>query len=284
MALFDVFKNEPGVVVAHFNHKLRPSADADEEFVRKCCKNYNTRFEVGYLKIRAGEKVSEEKAREERYKFLFSVRDKLKQEFPNEEVKILTAHHLDDLTETVAINLIRGTSWRGLAPFSAEVFRPFLQSDDILLPESKADILTYATRNNVAFRLDPTNYEPDFLRNRVRGKLSILDPQEKYELNQKIKKLWRRQNEIRAEVAEILEEILPKDGVYERKWFSNLDEFTAMEILKVACEKAGIFLTRPQLKDFLVAIKTYAPEKKFNLPEDRLVILHKNYFKLTPLS
>ncbi|MBR1875430.1 tRNA lysidine(34) synthetase TilS [Candidatus Saccharibacteria bacterium] len=282
MVLFDIYKKE-NIVVAHFNHKLRPSADDDEEFVRKTCQENKVRFEVGYLELKPGEKISEERARAERYKFLNQIKAQLEQESP-EKVKICTAHHLDDLAETVMINLIRGTAWRGLTPFSSEVYRPFIQDDDILKPESKADILVYASRNKIHFREDPTNFEPDFLRNRVREKLSTLDPEEKYQLNQKIKQLWKRQTEIRKEIETILEEIteqtdFKEQGIIERNWFYDLDEKTALEILKYFLNLKNISLTTPQLKDFFDAIKNYIPEKRFNLPGDRLVTIHKTYLK-----
>ena len=281
MVLFDIFKDFD-VVVAHFNHQLRPSADEDEKFVRRVCRENDIRCEVGYLK--ASGKISEEKARFERYKFLEGVREKLEKE-SGESVQILTAHHLDDLTETVAINLIRGTGWRGLSPFSMKVYRPFIQDGDVLKPESKADILTYAARNKINFRQDPTNFEPDFLRNRVREKLSTLDPEEHFKLNQEIKRLWLRQNKIREEISEIILEMFNKgefreEGVISRAVFRDLDEEVALEILRQLLEWRENSLTRPQLVDFLKAIKTYLPEKKFNFPGDRLVTIHKNYVRI----
>lgn len=281
MVLFDIYKKS-NVVVAHFNHKLRPSAEKDEEFVKRICQENNVRCEVGYLK--ASGKVSEEKARSARYEFLENVRKKLEKE-SGDSVQILTAHHLDDLSETVAINLIRGTRWRGLSPFSSEVSRPFIQDGDVLKPESKADILTYAARNKISFRQDPTNFEPDFLRNRVREKLSTLEPEEHFKLNQEIKKLWIRQTEIRVEISKVISEMVDlekfkEDGVISRAIFQDLDEDVSLEILRQLLELRGISLTGPKLLDFLNAIKTYSSEKKFNLPGDLLVTIHKNYLKV----
>jgi len=282
MVLFELFKND-NVVVAHFNHKLRPSADEDEKFVREICRKNNVRFEIGYLKVKPGEKISEERARIERYNFLNNLKNRLELESP-EPVEIYTAHHLDDLTETVAINLLRGTSWRGLTPFSSNVHRPFIQDWDILKPESKADILTFAARNHVHFRQDPTNFEPDFLRNRIREKLSALEPGEKYELNQKIRYLYQRQLKIRQEIEGILSEFIDEDfkkqGIIKREWFFDLDEKVALEFLRHLLSLKNISLTGPKLKDFLIAIKTYSPEKKFNLPNNKLITIHKTYLKI----
>lgn len=285
MVLFDYFLknyNQKNIVVAHFNHKLRPSADNDEKFVEKKCKEAKIRFEVGHLAIKPNEKVSEEKARDERYKFLRSVVKKLQKE-KVEPVYIVTAHHLDDITETVAINLLRGTGWRGLAPLGSDAYRPFT-SFDVATPESRADILTYAAHNKITFRQDPTNFEDTYLRNRIREKLLVMDPEDHYNMNQKIKKLYVRQREIREEVSGLIQDILKVWGYYEtgtvkREWFKNLDDDVACEILTQILAWEKISITRPQTKDFLAAIRTYASEKKFNLPGDRLITIHKNYFK-----
>ena len=286
MVLFDYFLknyNQKNIVVAHFNHKLRPSADDDEKFIEAKCKEAKIRFEAGHLSVKPGEKISEEKARDERYKFLRSVVEKLQKE-KMEPVYITTAHHLDDITETVAINISRGTGWRGLAPLSSNIYRPFTEFDDFK-PESRADILTYAAHNKVTFRQDPTNFEDTFLRNRIREKILVMDPQDHFDLNQKIKKLYVRQREIREEVGSLIQDILKEwgyleDRVAKREWFKDLDDDVASEILAQILTWENISITRPQMKDFLNAIRTYAPEKKFNLPGDRLITIHKNWFKI----
>lgn len=278
MVLLDLFKDDEDILVAHFNHGTRKSADNDETFVQKRCEELGVKIIVG--KSELGPNVSEEKAREARYKFLFKVREDVLKQSPNEEVKIFTAHHLDDLVESVFINLIRGTSWRGLTPFSTEnVVRPFLL-DDVLMPESKADILVYAARNKIVFREDPTNSSDKYLRNRIREIVSTMDPEKHFKLNQKIKTLYFSQQKKRTEIEEILDSMMPENGVLKREWFSDLDDKVSIEILRFALEKNEIKLTGPQLNDFLFAIRNYAPEKKFNLPNDKLVTIHKNYFKI----
>ncbi len=278
MVLLDIFKNDPNILVAHFNHGTRKSADDDEAFVKRRCEELGVDFVAGHAEL--GDGASEEAAREARYKFLFELRDSVLARVPGEEVLIFTAHHLDDLVESVFINLMRGTSWRGLTPFNMPgTFRPFL-SDDVLLPESKGDILTYAARNKISFREDPTNSSDKYMRNRIREKIKTLNPEEHFELNQKMKVLYFSQQKIRDEVEEILGSLMSEDGVFKRAWFSDLDDKVAIEILRFALEKKDIKLTGPQLLDFLKAIRTYAPEKKFNLPGDRLITIHKNHFKI----
>lgn len=259
--LLHMYKDDSEAIVAHFNHGTRPSSDDDERFVQELAKKYHKEFVVGRAKL--GENVSEEKAREARYDFLRRVaRDK--------KAKIYTAHHLDDLVESITINLIRGTGWRGLVPLDAnDIKRPLIENG-----YDKKKLLQYAAKNGLSFRQDPTNSEDNYLRNRVREKM--LDFSGKIELLE----LYNTQKKIKQEVEDILREIVPSDKVYQREWFKNLDQDIAVELLRYILKLENISLTRLQLVSFLDAIKTYAPEKYFNLPGDRLVKLHKTYFVL----
>lgn len=298
------FRDEPeNIVVAHFNHGTRTSADLDEQFVFSRCKELKVPFET--IKIMLGEGVSEELARQKRYDFLYHVANKYGGE-------VYTAHHLDDLIESIAINLIRGTGWRGLTPFSDNrIHRPFIE-----MGFYKADILRFAAENKVLFREDPTNATDDYLRNRVRSKLLIMPRMEKKRLID----LYKKQTIIRHEIEELCESLLifllmknssdeingcvdshggadvtsvfcAKSEVLSnikiRKDFflgnfflgnnENYTEETIEEVLRFICEKIGVNLTRVQLKDFLRAIRTYGTNKKFNLPKDKMAVIGRDF-------
>lgn len=301
------FRDEPeNIVVAHFNHGTRTSADLDEQFVFSRCKELKVPFET--MKIMLGEGVSEELARQKRYDFLYHVANKYSGE-------IYTAHHLDDLIESIAINLIRGTGWRGLTPFSDNrIHRPFIE-----MGFYKVDILRFAAENKVLFREDPTNATDDYLRNRVRSKLLIMPRVEK----ERLIDFYKRQAVIRQEIEELCESIfnflLIKNSSDEingevdshggtdftsvfraksevlsdikiRKDFflgnfflgnnENYTEETVEEVLRFICEKIGVNLTRVQLKDFLRAIRIYGTNKKFNLPKDKMAVIGRDFIGL----
>lgn len=273
--LLHMMKNDPEVLVAHFNHGTRPSSNDDEKFVQKLAMAYGKKCIIGRANL--GENVSEEKARIARYNFLSQVAKE-------NQAEIYTAHHLDDLVETIAINLLRGTGWRGLAPFSAKYSKqPFLGNDTMgFTPMFKTDLLKYAAKNNLAFREDPTNHEDNYLRNRLREKLRVLPREQKLAVSA----LFYQQSKLRSQIENGLEAVLDTLGqdyagnTYLRAWFTTPDEVYNLELLRTALARHNLSLTHPQLKDFLTAIKTYAPEKSFNLPGDRLVRLHKTYFNL----
>ena len=298
------FRDEPeNIVVAHFNHGTRTSADLDEQFVSSRCEELKVPFET--MKIMLGEGVSEELARKKRYNFLYHVANKYSGE-------IYTAHHLDDLIESIAINLIRGTGWRGLTPFSDNrIHRPFIE-----MGFYKTDILRFAADNKVLFREDPTNATDDYLRNRVRLKLLIMPRAEK----ERLIDFYKRQAVIRHEIEGLCESLLNflliknssdeinggvdscgdadvtsvfraenevlstikirKDFFLGNSFLGNNENYTEEtieEVLRFICEKIGVNLTRVQLKDFLRAIRTYGTNKKFNLPKDKMAVIGRDF-------
>lgn len=263
VCLLHMFKDDPEILVAHFNHGTRPSSKDDEEFVKNLAEKYHKEFIVGRANL--GSDVSEEKARNARYEFLRKIAEE-------KNAQIYTAHHLDDLIESITINLLRGTGWRGLVPLDAgDIVRPLITKK-----YDKQKLLKYAAENNLTFRQDPTNTEDNYLRNRIREKLRELSPAEKSQLT----KLFYAQKNLKTEIDQILNLVMENEKTYQRAWFKNSDTKTALELLRFITKENQISLTRPELENFLNAIKIYTPEKSFNLPKNRLVKIHKTYFVL----
>ena len=265
MALLAMYK-QADIVVAHIDHGTRKSSAEDADFVRRKCQELGVKFYETRLKL--GEGVSEELARKKRYEFLKTIQEK-------EGGTICTAHHLDDVLESIAINLIRGTGWRGLTPFyDDELVRPL-----IISRMWKRDVLKFAGEQNICFRQDPTNYEADYLRNRVREKMTELDETERED----IINLFEKQNELRIKIEKLVTELAKQTVVgksfHKKELFLTADEKVALEVLREICLMYGHSLTRKQLMDFLSAIKTYAPHKRFNLPKNHFVTILKNYFE-----
>ena len=265
MALLTMYAHAD-IIVAHVDHGTRKSSAEDADFVRQKCQELGVKFYE--TKLGLGEGVSEELARKKRYEFLKTIQEK-------EGGTLCTAHHLDDVLESIAINLIRGTGWRGLTPFYGdELVRPF-----IISKMWKRDVLKFAGGQNIYFRQDPTNYETDYLRNRVREKMTELDDAARVN----IINLFEKQNVLRGKIEKLVAELARQTVVgknfHKKELFLAADEKVALEVLREICLMHGYSLTRKQLTDFLSAIKTYAPHKKFNLPKNHFVTILKNYFE-----
>ena len=265
MALLAMYSHAD-IIVAHIDHGTRKSSAEDADFVRQKCQELGVKFYE--TKLELGEGISEELARKKRYEFLKTIQEK-------EGGTLCTAHHLDDVLESIAINLIRGTGWRGLTPFYGdELVRSF-----IISKMWKRDVLKFAGEHGVCFRQDPTNHGADYLRNRVREKMAELDEAARVD----IINLFEKQNKLRGKieklVTELAEQTIVGKNFHKKELFLTADGKVSLEILREICLMHGYSLTRKQLGDFLLAIRTYAPHKKFNLPKNHFVTILKNYFE-----
>lgn len=147
--------SEYELVVAHVDHGMREDSADDEQFVESLATHYTLPYESVHLSLGSG--ASEESARDARYEWLRSIQKKYAAE------AIVTAHHQDDVLETMIINMLRGTGWRGLCSLAehSQTKRP-------LLAKSKAEIIAYAIEHNLQWRDDSTNENTKYLRNYVR--------------------------------------------------------------------------------------------------------------------
>lgn len=163
--------------VAHLDHKLRKSSSQDSAFVEQAAKSLHLPFSGGAVNLR---KPSEETCRLARHEFLFKIAKTLNAD------SIALGHTLDDQAETVLMRLIRGTGLLGLAGIAPKrnfgdftVIRPLIE-----LP--RAEIEKYLKRKGLRPRIDETNCQDIFLRNRIRAELLPL-LEKKY--NRNIKQL-----------------------------------------------------------------------------------------------
>ena len=146
----------------HLNHLMRPTAQRDEDFVRAFCRErgipfYTEKADVYGLCGTWGLTV-EETGRRARYDFLQRTAAAIGAE------RIATAHHRDDLAETVILQLLRGTGPQGLTgipPVRGNIVRP-------LLDTPRRDIEDYIEENGLTYVTDETNGDTAYARNRLR--------------------------------------------------------------------------------------------------------------------
>ena len=150
------------IVVAHINHNSgRPGQILDLEFVKKYCKDNKLIFEL-YTIDDYNNNNFEMEARNKRYKFYNSLAIKYNSKY------ILTAHHADDLIETILMRISRGSTLKGYSGFEHEtkyenytILRP-------LITVTKDEIYEYLDNYNLEYRIDESNYTDEHTRNRYR--------------------------------------------------------------------------------------------------------------------
>src|SRR5258706_3603111 len=158
------------VIVAHFNHKLRPDSDADAKVVEQTAGRLNIAsvIENGDVRVFAErEKLSiEEAARILRYRFLMTQARHFKAQ------AVAVGHTADDQVETVLMHFLRGAGLSGLKGMTHrvvnQIFDPEIPIIRPLLDIWREDIVVYCAANGFRPRHDPSNASLDFSRNRLR--------------------------------------------------------------------------------------------------------------------
>ena len=154
-------KKNLNIVVAHINHNLREESKEEYEFTKEYALEHNCIFE-GTIFDKYDSNSIENEAREKRYKFFGNILRKYNSKY------LLTAHHGDDLIETILMRITRGSSLEGYAGFKKISKRKNYVILRPLIFYKKEEILKYIENNNIPYRIDQTNYSKKYTRNRYR--------------------------------------------------------------------------------------------------------------------
>ena len=226
------------IFVAHINHMIRKEAQEETEYVSKYCKNIGIECYIKYVDVinkSYNEKMgTEEAGRKARYDFFEEVANKVGAN------KIATAHNSNDNAETVLMNIIRGAGTSGLKGIEPirdnKYIRPIIECE-------RNEIEEYCKKNNLQPRIDKTNFENVYTRNKIRN---ILIPELKDMFNpniiealNKLSVVAREENDFIKRYAESImknELIISKDEenkilVLDLKKFNNQEKVIKNRII-----------------------------------------------------
>jgi tRNA(Ile)-lysidine synthase len=158
------------IIVAHFNHQLRPESSQDARMVEKTASRLMLGCYLDGADVRAHadqEKLSiEEAARNLRYQFLF----KLARERNAQAVAV--GHTADDQVETILMHFLRGSALSGLKGMSyrsiIKMFDPEIPVVRPLLNMWREETVVFCAANGLRPHYDSSNDSIDFQRNRIR--------------------------------------------------------------------------------------------------------------------
>lgn len=152
------------LAAAHINHMIRgEEADGDERYAEEMCNKLGIPFfalrkdvegygrEEGLSSETAGRKV--------RYDFFNEVANKL------DYSKIATAHNANDQAETILLRIMRGTGLDGLGGIPVKRENRYIRP---ILFMKREEIEGYCEENKLKPRIDCTNLEKLYSRNKVR--------------------------------------------------------------------------------------------------------------------
>lgn len=184
------------IVVAHVNHMIRQEAIDDEIYVRDFCIEKGIEFfstSIDVQKLANNNKISTEEAgRNARYSFFDDVMSKTNSN------KVAIAHNRNDKVETIIMNILRGSGISGLKGIDIikenKYIRPLLECE-------RSEIEEYCERKKLNPRIDKTNFDNIYTRNKVRN---VIIPYIEKEFNPNIINTFNRLSDLIREEDEYL--------------------------------------------------------------------------------
>ena len=263
--------SDSDLIVAHFDHGMRPNSSREALFVEKLAQEYGLDFMTERAEL--GPQASEATARTARYKFLREVMRRKKAR------AVMTAHHLDDFFETVVMNFHRGCHRRGLVSLKSEacLLRPLLRLE-------RQKIVDYAQKRRLAWIEDPSNDNLKYLRNYIRHKIM---PKLTAQHRKALLAICDELALSNRELDQFLENYLKYRSyrragrVFARNWFNQLTHAQAAEVVAAWLAKGNVGdYKRSQIDYIVVKLKTLKPGKIIMISPSQTVKLTKRSLRL----
>ena len=283
MALFKTLlelrkKISINIVCAHVNHGKRKASEIEKKELEAFCKDNNVIFE--YMKIeRYGDDNFHNEARNIRYQFFEQIVKKYQAKY------LLTAHHGDDLMETILMRLTRGSTLKGYSGFQKlvkfddySIYRPFIGL-------TKEQLEDYCHKYNIKYAIDSSNNSSIYTRNRYRKVVLPFLKNEDKNVHQKFLKfsnlLYRADLYIEKEADKCLEQVIVDNTLLIDK-FLQIDSFLQGIILEKFVSNFYqddlILINDKHISLLMKLILSRKSNSKVNLPND--VVVTKSYNKL----
>ena len=280
MALVDMLlkiqdKYSLSIIIAHVNHNVRKESYDEALFLKKYCEENHLVFESMVIENYGDDNFHNE-ARNIRYHFFESIVHKYDANY------LMTAHHGDDLIETILMRIVRGSNLNGYSGF-----KELIDMDDYwiarpLIFYTKAELEEYDKINQVPYFIDCSNNKDTYTRNRYRKYVLPFLKEEEKDAHLKFLKFSKSLQEaskfIDKERKKAINRVLTGD-IIKIDLFLNEDEFIQKEILYYILsdfyQDDLILLGDKHIQLILQLINSKKANAFINLPND--VIAKKNY-------
>lgn len=218
MFLLDLIKEKyekNKIICAHVHHNHRKESDLEAEELKKYCVKHDIIFEFMKIGKYKDNKFTEEEAREKRYDFFEELIKKYNAQY------LFTAHHGDDLIETILMKEVRGSTLSGYKGITLISNRNKYSIVRPLLFLTKDDITNFCNDKDIPYAVDKSNESEKYTRNRYRNKLLPILKQENKHVHKKFLDFSKELDDYDEFVSKIVSEkyeLIVKENVV------NLDE------------------------------------------------------------
>ena len=271
-------KKKLEIICAHVNHGVRKASEKEKKFVENFCENNKVIFEYSKINLKKRGNFHHE-ARKLRYHFLNHVVYKYKAQV------LMTAHHGDDLIETILMKISRGSTLKGYLGFNEItkingyfIFRPLISVD-------KKEILKYCKEEHIKYVTDKSNFKEKYKRNRYRKYILPFLKKEDKNIHEKFLKY----NETIKEIVEYFDVVIEnkmsymvEDGVLNIELFNKeylaIKKAILQKMIENAYEEKITDINQNHIEQIIAMIDSKKTNSSINLPNDFVVF--KDYGQL----
>ena len=272
------------IIVAHVNHKLRVESEEEAIFVEDFAKDNDLIYEYMEIKEYNHDNL-ENDARRKRYEFFRTLIDKYGANY------LMTAHHGDDLMETILMRLVRGSSIKGYAGFKKEVIADNYKIIRPLITITKQDVIKYMDSNNYTYYIDASNSSRKYTRNRYRIDVLPFLKKENESVHLKFLKFSEEliavNDFIDSYIKNVLKDIKDQNGLIVSELL-KLDDFLIKKIVEYELSLIYIndlFLVNDKnCNEIINMLKNKQAMGKVILPNEYIAYKEYNYFVISPIK
>lgn len=221
------------IVCAHVNHNVRVESDSEQVFLMNYCNEHDVVFEA--MKIEEyGDDNFHNQARNIRYNFFEDLVKKYDAKY------LMTAHHGDDLMETILMRIVRGSTLKGYSGFDKYVDNGEYKVVRPLVFLTKAYIKEYDDNNNIPYVVDKSNFKEKYTRNRYRLKMLPFLKEEDKNVHEKFLKfsetLEQYDRFINKELKRTIDKVY-KDNILDINLLLEKDELIQRKVIEYILEE-----------------------------------------------
>ncbi len=215
------------LICTHVNHNVRIESEQERKELEEYCDKENIYFEhmkiVGY-----GDDNFHNEARTIRYNYFDKIMKKYGAKF------LMTAHHADDLMETILMRIVRGSTLKGYSGFQKTIKKNEYTIVRPLINVTKEEILKYNKENKIKYAEDKSNTKDIYTRNRYRKTVLPFLKNEDPNVHQKFYKfsetLMEYNNYVEVQMNKVINKVF-KQGVLDIEKFLELEHLIQTKII-----------------------------------------------------
>ena len=259
------------IIVAHVNHNVRKESIEEASFLKDYCEKNKIIFEYMIIE-KYGDDNFHNEARNIRYRFYDEIINKYHANY------LMTGHHGDDLMETILMRLTRGSTLRGYSGFSNIIKKNNYSIIRPLIFVTKDEIEKFDQENLIPYRIDKSNFQDKYTRNRYRKNILPFLKEEDSHVHEKFLKY----SEMLEEYSDFFDKLIAlekervyQDGIIDASIMKHLELIIQKGIIeniyRSIYEDDLIMIDTRHIDLMLKAIHSNNEHLSFNIPNDYII-------------